>query len=110
MNLGVFSLSLAVKNLQASVNFYRSLGFEIVAGKPEQKWLIMKNGQAKIGLFQDKFDQNIMTFNPPDARRIQQTLKSQGIPLLKETDENGSGPAHIALADPDGNMILIDQF
>lgn len=110
MNLGVFSLSLNVRDLQASVNFYRKLGFEVIAGQPAQKWIIMKNGQAKIGLFQDKFDRNIMTFNPPDARQIQRTLKSQGVNILKETDENGTGRAHIALADPDGNMILIDQI
>lgn len=121
MNLGAFSLSLSVKDLEKSKEFYEKLGFSVMGGAMEQKYLIMKNGTTLIGLFQAMFEGNMMTFNPgwdqdakevnpfDDVRAIQQKLKIDGIALDKEADENTSGPEHIFLKDPDGNMILIDQ-
>lgn len=121
MNLGAFSLSLSVKDLEKSKEFYEKLGFSVMGGAMEQKYLIMKNGTTLIGLFQAMFEGNMMTFNPgwdqdakevnpfDDVRTIQQKLKIDGIALDKEADENTSGPEHVFLKDPDGNMILIDQ-
>lgn len=121
MKLGVFSLSLSVKDLAKSKEFYEKLGFSKMGGEEEQNYLIMKNGSTIIGLFQAMFDGNMMTFNPgwdengkeldefDDVREIQKRLKENQIEIDKECDENTSGPAHIYLKDPDGNMILIDQ-
>jgi len=121
MKLGNFSLSLAVKDIKASVAFYENLGFTIFFGNVSQNWLIMKNGNCTIGLFQGMFEKNIMTFNPgwdenampvtpfTDTREIQRSLKSKGITIEKEVDETTSGPASLTLTDPDGNTILIDQ-
>lgn len=121
MDLGNFSVSLAVKDLATSRAFYEKLGFEQIGGKAEQNWLILRNGPARIGLFQGMFENNIMTFNPgwntdgepleefTDVREIQRRLKEQGIELVTEADESTSGPASLVLVDPDGNMILMDQ-
>lgn len=121
MKLGAFSISLAVKDIQKSKAFYESLGFSSLGGDINQKWLILKNGNAIIGLFEGMFENNIITFNPgwdenaqnlesfDDVRTIQQHLKNDGITLTSETDPNTNGPAHITLTDPDGNNILIDQ-
>lgn len=121
MKLGVFSLSLSVKDLAKSKEFYEKLGFSKMGGEEEQNYLIMKNGSTIIGLFQAMFDGNMMTFNPgwdengkeldefDDVREIQKRLKENQIEIDKECDENTSGSAHIYLKDPDGNMILIDQ-
>ncbi len=121
MKLGAFSVSLSVKDLQKSKDFYEKLGFSSMGGSMEHNYLIMKNGDHLIGLFQAMFDGNMLTFNPgwdqnaqnledfDDVREIQKHLKSQGVELDKEADETTSGPEHIFLKDPDGNMILIDQ-
>ena len=121
MKLGAFSISLAVKNIKASKSFYETLGFSVFAGDIERNYLIMKNGNALVGLFQGMFENNILTFNPgwdenanslqnfDDVRDIQKTLKSAGIKLESEADENSSGPASFVLLDPDGNPVLIDQ-
>ena len=121
MNLGALSVSLAVKDIQASRDFYEKLGFEQVAGDMEANWLIMRNRHHVIGLFQGMFEANILTFNPgwdqdcnnvdefTDVRDIQRELKKRGISLSSEADESSSGPASIMLSDPDGNTILIDQ-
>lgn len=109
MDLGTFSISLTVKDIHASRRFYQALGFEVIDGNADDNWLILANGQAKIGLFHGMFDQNIITFNPPNVRSIQTALKAQGIALTQEAAP-GDGPAHIALLDPDGNPILLDQF
>ncbi|MBK8657199.1 MAG: VOC family protein [Haliscomenobacter sp.] len=121
MKLGAFSISLAVKDIQKSKAFYENLGFAILGGNINQKWLILKNENAIIGLFEGMFDKNIITFNPgwdenaqnvesfDDVRAIQEHLKNSGIPLTSEADPNSNGPAHITLTDPDGNSILIDQ-
>jgi lactoylglutathione lyase len=121
MELGAFSVSLAVKDLAASRAFYEALGFSAFAGEPEQNWLIMKNGDHVIGLFQGMFERNLLTFNPgwdqgaqpvaefTDVRELQRRLKSRGIQLLQEADETTSGPAHFMVLDPDGNPILVDQ-
>ena len=121
MKLGAFSISLTVKDLKASREFYEKLGFEVFGGKTEMNYLIMKNGNALIGLFQGMFDQNILTFNPgwdenaqkleafSDVREIQAHLKKEGLKLEREADVNTSGPASIVLVDPDGNPVLIDQ-
>ncbi len=121
MNLGNFSISLAVKDLAASRAFYEKLGFSAMGGHPAQGWLIMKGPTAVIGLFQGMFDHNIMTFNPgwdanaqnlpdfTDVREIQRQLKSAGLTLSTEADEATSGPAHLILSDPDGNVIMLDQ-
>ncbi|MEK6151941.1 VOC family protein [Flavobacteriaceae bacterium 3-367] len=121
MKLGVFSVSLNVKDIHASKQFYENLGFTVFAGQLEKNYLIMKNGNALIGLFQGMFDKNVLTFNPgwdenahgldefDDVRAIQRHLKSKGIGLISEADESGTGPASFMLTDPDGNPILIDQ-
>ncbi len=121
MKLGAFSISLSVKDIHKSKAFYESLGFAVFAGDIERNYLIMKNGNALVGLFQGMFEQNILTFNPgwdesanamddfEDIRQIQNHLKSEHIKLEREADENTTGPASIVLNDPDGNTILIDQ-
>ena len=121
MELGAFSISLAVSDLSRSRRFYEILGFEMVGGD-EQSWLILRNGHATIGLFQGLFEGNILTFNPglnqdmtepetfTDVRAIQRRLRAEGIDLIETVDEESTGAAHITLADPDGNAILIDQF
>lgn len=121
MRLGNFSVSLAVKDLAASREFYEKLGFRPVGGDAGQGWLILQNETSTIGLFQGMFDKNILTFNPgwdrtcatlpdfDDVRDIQRALKSQGIALTTEADESTTGPASLVLVDPDGNQILIDQ-
>ena len=121
MDLGSFSVSLAVKDLAISRDFYEKLGFESVGGDPQQNWLILRNGDHVIGLFQGMFEENILTFNPgwgqggndldsfTDVRAIQRELKNSGISLNSEADDSTSGPASLMLSDPDGNQILIDQ-
>ncbi|MBN1826427.1 MAG: VOC family protein [Candidatus Eisenbacteria bacterium] len=121
MRLGAFSISLAVKDLEASRAFYEKLGFDVFGGDASQNWLILKNGDALIGLFQGMFDRNILTFNPGwdqnanelesfgDVREIQRRLKEEGVSLEREADESGSGPASLVVVDPDGNPILVDQ-
>lgn len=121
MKLGAFSVSLSVKDIQASQAFYEALGFTVFGGDLSKNYLIMKNENSLIGLFQGMFEGNILTFNPgwdesaqnieefDDVREIQKRLKSDHITLISEADENTSGPASMMLADPDGNMILIDQ-
>ncbi len=121
MELGSFSVSLAVKDLATSKGFYEKLGFESIGGDPHQNWLILKNADHVLGLFQGMFEENILTFNPgwdqggneldsfTDVRELQRELKNQGIALIMEADESTSGPASLMLSDPDGNQILIDQ-
>lgn len=121
MELGAFSISLAVKDLDSSRRFYEKLGFKIFAGNAAQNWLILKNGDVVIGLFQGMFEKNILTFNPgwdqnaqrlasfTDVRQLQRQLKAQGVPLQTEADERTTGPASFVVVDPDGNSILIDQ-
>lgn len=121
MKLGAFSVSLSVKDIQASKEFYENLGFEVFAGQLEKNYLIMKNGDALVGLFQGMFENNILTFNPgwdtdantledyDDIRTIQNHLKEKGVKLISEVDESTQGPASITFTDPDGNVILIDQ-
>jgi catechol 2,3-dioxygenase-like lactoylglutathione lyase family enzyme len=121
MELGNFSISLAVKDIRASKAFYEKFDFKVVGGKLEQNWLVLQNGNAKIGLFQGMFDKNIMTFNPgwtqeketlpdfQDVRELQRSLKARGITLQTEADEKTSGPAHFTVTDPDGNTLLFDQ-
>lgn len=121
MKLGAFSVSLSVKDLKASKQFYENLGFKVFAGSMEQNYLIMKNENSLIGLFQGMFEGNLLTFNPgwdenarniekfDDVREIQRQLKSKGVKLTTEADEKTSGPASIMLSDPDGNIILVDQ-
>ena len=109
MDLGTFSLSLAVKDLAASRAFYEKLGFRVVGGKAEDNWLILAHDSVRIGLFQGMFESNILTFDPGDVRALQRELKAKGVPLLREADESTEGPAHVVLADPDGNTILLDQ-
>lgn len=121
MELGAFSISLNVKDIQRSKAFYEKLGFSSLGGEIDQNYLIMKNGDTVIGLFQGMFENNILTFNPgwdqnaenldefTDVREIQKELKKQGIKLIKEADESTEGPEYITLEDPDGNQILIDQ-
>jgi len=121
MKLGAFSISLAVKDINVSKDFYEKLGFSVFAGELEKNYLIMKNGDTIIGLFQGMFENNILTFNPgwdqnanmlesfDDVRVIQKTLKDQNISIDREADEQTTGPASIAVTDPDGNTILIDQ-
>ncbi len=112
-NLGQHSTSLAVKNIRASKVFYETLGFTVLEGlgSVEDKWLIMQKDGITIGLFQDMFDNNIITFNPTDARSIHQYLKDKGVEFLTESETLSaeSGPCHFVLADPDGNQILVDQ-
>ncbi len=107
---GVFSISLTVKDIAVSRTFYEKLGFRIIGGEQEQKWLVLQNGDAYVGLFQDMFEKNILTFNPTDVRSIQKHLRSEGIELIETADEESTGAAHITLEDPDGNPILFDQF
>ncbi|MBZ0279519.1 MAG: VOC family protein [Anaerolineae bacterium] len=121
MKLGAFSVSLSVKDLGASKAFYEKLGFSVFGGDAGQNWLIMKNGDHIIGLFQGMFENNILTFNPgwdqdakplesfTDVRDLQRALKAQGITMQTEADERTSGPASFVIVDPDGNAILIDQ-
>ena len=121
MDLGNFSISLAVADLSASRAFYEKLGFTMFGGDPAQNWLILRNGDATIGLFQGMFEVNIMTFNPgwsrdgedletfTDIRELQKQLKGNGVSLISEADESTTGPASFTLVDPDGNTILIDQ-
>jgi catechol 2,3-dioxygenase-like lactoylglutathione lyase family enzyme len=110
MNLGTFSVSLAVKDIKAACAFYDKLGFKVIDGKEEENWLILENGGAKIGLFQGMFEGNVLTFNPSDVRGIQKALKAQGVTFVLEADESTQGAAHATLVDPDGNAILLDQF
>jgi lactoylglutathione lyase len=121
MELGAFSISLAVKDLEASREFYQQFGFEIFGGDASQNWLIMKNGDHVIGLFQGMFENNILTFNPgwdsnaqkldsfTDVRELQRQLKAKGVDLVSEADESTTGPASFMAIDPDGNPILVDQ-
>ena len=121
MKLGAFSISLSVQDIQASKEFYENLGFTVFAGELERNYLIMKNGNALVGLFQGMFEKNILTFNPgwdenaqkldsfSDVRKIQKHLKNKGVQLENEADETTSGPANFVVVDPDGNPILIDQ-
>ena len=121
MELGSFSISLAVKDIEASKEFYEKLGFEVFMGDISQNWLILKNGDTVIGLFQGMFDKNILTFNPgwngnaqaleefTDVRELQRKLKDRGVNMITEADENSTGPASFMISDPDGNTILIDQ-
>lgn len=121
MDLGAFSVSLAVKDIEASRLFYEHLGFSIFGGDQSQNWLIMKNGDHVIGLFQGMFENNLLTFNPgwnqdaqplaafTDLRELQRQLKEQGVSMITEADESTTGPASFMIADPDGNMILVDQ-
>lgn len=121
MKLGAFSVSLVVKDIQTSKAFYEKLGFTEMGGNIDENWLILKNDNCVIGLFQGMFDKNILTFNPgwdqdakaldsfTDVREIQKHLKEQGIKLESEADETDSGPASFTLVDPDGNPILVDQ-
>lgn len=121
MKLGAFSISLAVKDIHKSKEFYENLGFTYKGGNIDQNWIVLKNENSVIGLFQGMFEENIITFNPgwdgnaqnidefDDVRMIQEQLKNKGIILTTEANESTSGPAHITLKDPDGNDILIDQ-
>ncbi len=121
MELGAFSISLAVQDIEASRVFYEQLGFEVVGGDPAQNWQILRNGGHTIGLFQGMFEKNILTFNPgwddkaraldtfTDVRELQRRLKAKGVPLVSEADENSTGPASFVALDPDGNPILVDQ-
>ncbi|GAA1470282.1 VOC family protein [Microbacterium thalassium] len=122
MELGAFSISLAVRDLEASREFYEKLGFVAIGGDPAQNWLILRAGDTTIGLFQGMFEGNILTFNPgwdaqgqdlpgdfDDVRAIQARLRASGVEPVEATDETASGPGSITLVDPDGNSILIDQ-
>ena len=121
MQLGAFSISLAVKDIQASREFYEKLGFEVVGGDQAQNWLILRNSGHTIGLFQGMFEGNLLTFNPgwddeaqpiesfTDIREIQRELKAKGVQFISEADESTSGPASFITQDPDGNTILVDQ-
>lgn len=121
MQLGTFSISLTVKDLRASLEFYQKLGFEIFHGEIDQKWIILKNGKTTIGLFEGMFDRNILTFNPgwdhlarpleqfTDVRALQQQLIQKGIQPVTKVKEGTTGPGSLVLIDPDGNPILIDQ-
>ncbi len=121
MQLGAFSVSLAVKDIHASKAFYEKLGFTVYHGDIDQNWLILKNGDHIIGLFQGMFEGNILTFNPgwdqdaqplesfTDVRELQRQFKAQGLAFVSEADESTTGPASFMVVDPDGNSILIDQ-
>jgi len=121
MELGAFSVSLAVKDIAASKLFYEKLGFTVFGGNQQHNWLIMKQGAHIIGLFQGMFEKNILTFNPgwnqdaqplasfTDVRELQRRLKADGITMTTEADENTTGPASFIVVDPDGNPILVDQ-
>lgn len=122
LDLGAFSVSLNVADLDVSRRFYETLGFEVTGGSPDENYLILKNGDAIVGLFHGMFEGHILTFNPgltnqmdqvddfTDVRAVQTRLQAAGIELTEVTDPDATGPAHIALTDPDGNAILIDQF
>ena len=121
MELGAFSVSLSVQDIGVSQSFYEKLGFQVFGGDAAQNWLIMKNGDCVIGLFQGMFEKNILTFNPgwdanarqldsfTDVRRLQQELKARGVEIETEADESTTGPASFVIIDPDGNPILVDQ-
>jgi len=121
MQLGVFSISLAVKDINASQSFYEKFGFKAFGGDISQNWLILKNGDTVIGLFQGMFERNTLTFNPgwnsdaeqldvfTDVRELQRQVKASGVTLVSEADEGTSGPASFVAIDPDGNPILVDQ-
>ena len=121
MNLGSFSVSLAVKDIAASRDFYAKLGFEEIGGNADDNWLILRNGDHVIGLFQGMFDKNMLTFNPgwdqqstdlesfTDVRELQKQLIAAGVEMAAEADEGSEGPASIMIIDPDGNPILVDQ-
>ena len=121
MELGAFSISLAVKNIKTSKAFYEKFGFKVVGGDISQNWLILRNSDHTIGLFQGMFERNTLTFNPgwdkkaeqldtfTDVRDLQRQLKAQGVELLTEADETSTGPASFVAVDPDGNPILVDQ-
>ncbi|NMP16313.1 VOC family protein [Thalassotalea sp. Y01] len=121
MELGAFSLSLTVKDIEASKKFYQKLGFEVTGGDQAEHWLILKNGRHVIGLFAGMFDKNMLTFNPgwnndaqqvdnfTDVRDIQKQLRAQGVEFVSKADESTSGPASFIIEDPDGNPILVDQ-
>ena len=121
MQLGTFSVSLSVKDIEVSKAFYEKLGYAVFHGDIDQNWLIMKNETSTIGLFQGMFEKNILTFNPgwdsnantldtfTDIRELQKNLKDKGLELIREVDKNTSGPGSLTLLDPDGNPILIDQ-
>jgi len=121
MKLGAFSVSLSVKDLTVSKEFYQKMGFQVFGGGMDKNYLIMKNGNALVGLFQGMFEGNILTFNPKwdeeaqthedwdDVRKIQAHLKDHKVELMTEADESTTGPGSVMLTDPDGNMILIDQ-
>ncbi|WHX98686.1 VOC family protein [Neobacillus sp. DY30] len=121
MKLGAFSVSLNVKDIHVSKEFYENLGFHVFGGDISQNWLIMKNENCIIGLFQGMFEKNILTFNPgwnenagnlesfTDIRDLQKQFKEKGITMLSEADETTEGPAHFIIEDPDGNQILVDQ-
>ncbi len=121
MDLGAFSVSLAVKDLDASRSFYENLGFEVAGGDASQNWLILRNGNHVIGLFQGMFEKNILTFNPgwdqhcnkldnfTDVREIQRELRSKGIEPQTEADDSTTGPGSLVVVDPDGNPVLLDQ-
>ncbi|MBL8303572.1 MAG: VOC family protein [Ideonella sp.] len=121
MELGLFSVSLAVKDIRASLAFYEKLGFQAVGGQLDQNWIVLQNGSARIGLFQGMFPKNLMTFNPgwsserealprfEDVRELQRRLKARGVTPDVEADEQTQGPAHFVVTDPDGNPLLFDQ-
>jgi len=121
VELGAFSISLTVKDIHASKAFYENLGFQTFGGELSQNWLIMKNGDHVIGLFQGMFERNMLTFNPgwnqnaqtlekfTDVRELQRRLKAHGVAFVSEADDNTTGPASFMLVDPDGNPILVDQ-
>ena len=121
MELGTFSISLAVNDLQSSKAFYEKFGFTVFGGEASQHWLILKNGDHTIGLFQSMFEKNTLTFNPgwdsnagkldtfTDVRELQRQLKAEGVQLTSEADEATTGPASFIAVDPDGNPILVDQ-
>jgi lactoylglutathione lyase len=122
VDLGVFSVSLTVADLEVSKDFYEKLGFEPTGGDVDQGYLILKNGTTVIGIFHGMFERNILTFNPgltldggavdsfTDVRELQATLRERGVEFAVEADESGTGPAHFVIEDPDGNPILVDQF
>jgi catechol 2,3-dioxygenase-like lactoylglutathione lyase family enzyme len=121
MRLGAFSISLAVQDLAASRAFYEKLGFKVFGGDQTQNWLILKNGDAVVGLFQGMFERNTLTFNPgwgssaqplddfTDVRDLQRRLREQGLEFVTEADDAGSGPGSFIVLDPDGNPVLVDQ-
>ena len=121
MQLGAFSISLSVKDIAASRAFYEKFSFEVLGGNQDENWLILKNGETVIGLFQGMFEGNLLTFNPgwdqsanpveqfTDVRELQRRLKAQGVALSPEADETTTGPGYFSAVDPDGNVILVDQ-